>query len=159
MKALIAVPTLILFFAASTFGNFVVSYCVPSGYHVEEPASEPVLEPVKVVPLEDCKPVSCCPPRPEVPIEEPEPPPDKAHCVLPIFLALDPSMIPCCAVVCAVAELSDFREEQRPPNNSPDLISHANKIVFADHLDKEVLLYSSRPQGVHQFISTTVLLL
>lgn len=159
MKALIAVTTLILFFAASTFGNFVVAYCVPVGCDVAEPAGEPVLKPVKVIPLEDCQPVSCCPPRPQVPIEKPEPPPDKAHCVLPIFLALDPSMIPECAVVCAVAELSDFREEQRPPDNSPDLISLANQIVFADRLEKGVVLYTSRPQGVHQFISTTVLLL
>jgi hypothetical protein len=159
LRALIAVPTLILFFAASTFGNFVVSYCVPSGYDVEEPASEPVLEPAKVIPLEDCQPISCCPPRPDVPIEKPEPPPDKAHCVLPIFLAIDPSMIPCCAVVCAVEELSDFREKQRVPENSPDLISLANKVVFADHLEKEVLPYLSRPQGVHQCISTTILLL
>lgn len=180
MKLLITIPIVILFFAVSTFGNFIVGYCPPPKcIEIMEPEdcgatgcgsveSEPSPCGETSAESSGCERVQqssgCGGPTPKpVPIqqcsspEKSQPVPVKAKCVLPIVLAFDPSTIPCCAKVCTTHSLSDFREGPKSNSPSPDMIANDYHDLVAACLEYEIPTYLSRPTGVHPIISTTVL--
>ena len=170
MKTAATIPIAILFFAVSTFGNFIVGSCPPP-------------ECVQLVRMADCAGAGCGPtdlePGPcgatetgasgcglapkAIPIQScrspktPKPIPVKARCVLPIVLAFDPTTIPCCAKVCTIGGLSDFREESKSDSPSPDLLENGSLDIIAACLEYEIPSIDSRPTGIHPTISTTVL--
>lgn len=170
MKSLITIPLLILFFAVSTFGNFIVGYCPPP-------------ECIEVVEAIECgdygcgqvepEPSPCGQPRNEtsscgssprpIPIQQcnseqrENSVPVRAKSILPIFLAFDPSTIPCCAKVCTTHGLSDFREEPKSDPQPLDLIVAGHQDIVVANLDYKIPVHSSRPLGVNPIISTTVL--
>ncbi len=181
MKSLITIPLLILFFAVSTFGNFIVGYCPPPectqvvepencgprGCGTTETESSPCEQarskssPCGQTEANGCGPVQRT--TKPIPIQQcsseqrENSVPVRARTLLPIFLAFDPTAIPCCARVCTTHGLSDFREEPKSDPQPLDLIVAGDQDIVVANLDYKIPVHSSRPLGVHPIISTTIL--
>ena len=107
MRQIAATFFLVVFASVSTFGSFVVIWCLPTQCIIPAPS--------------DCRSgrrvmYSSCgaPARPCTEKEHNVPtcPTEEVHYVGPIALAMDPSQIPCCAKVCASGGLSDFKPDE-----------------------------------------------
>jgi hypothetical protein len=140
LKTLVAVVTLIQFFAASALGSSVISWREMNCSQPEKPLVQ-----------------GCCARPMACEVEKPKPCQDKTRVVWTIRLSLDPSIVPCCAHVSPAPELTDFSERQRPFDHSPDIVMTEPALVNAVIQSSNSVSSHSRPQGVHPIISTTVL--
>ena len=148
MKTLVAVVTLIQFFAASVLGSCIVSWReMNCDFTIPVACSQAEESPVR----------TCCGSQPVCPLEKPNPCQDKTRVVWSIMLSLDPSIVPCCAHVSLAPELTEFCDGHRTIDHSPDIIMTEPALNNTAVQQSDVLSCNSRPQGVHPTISTTVL--
>lgn len=148
MKTLIAVVTLIQFFAASAMGSCIISWremnCDPSVLAV---CSQPEEQPAR-----GCcaRPVACQP-------EKPKPCQDKTRVVWSIILSLNPSIVPCCADVSLAPQLTDFYERERASDNSPNMVM-TGPVTISQTVHPHIeALGIALPQGLPPPVSITIL--
>jgi len=148
LKTLVAVVTLVQFFAASAVGS-----CIITWREIERDISVPAACcQTEAAPVQ-----TCCGLRPVRPVERSNVCRDRTLVVWSILLSLNPSIVPCCADVSLAPQLSDFCERYRAFDHSPDM-ALAEPVLIDTTVQQPVDFFScSDPQGLPPPVSITIL--